>query len=699
VVNDDLANLLVSADIATVFLDAHLRIKRFTAAASQVFNLRTSDVGRPLNHIASNLVGVDLTQGARTVLQALAPLEQEVGARDGRQYVLRVLPYRTENQTVQGVVLTLVDVTTLKKAEHALRIARERVAEDLRCMTRLHALSTELVDFEDLHARLTSVVRAAVDITTAQMGDIQLCDDSGTLTMAAHTGFDRTFLDFFARVGDDGHSPCAAAATSRERVLVEDVTTSPIFTGHPSLAVMTEAGARAVQSAPLFNRSGRFLGMFSTHYRDVHRFDEAEQQWLDLLARHAADVIEAHRVAAQLTLSYKELETRVADRTRWLMLMHDVALEINAAATWDDALHRVLRRLCQSEHWQIGFVYVPRPELPDTLDPIVSCFGEDRFRAFHDVSMRQTYALGDRLPGYVYASNEPFWAVNAEALVAAIPIRAPSAIGAGLQSGVALPIAVRDEVVAVLEIFSDEVHPPSEQLTALIYNVGDQIGRVLERERATARMADLVWREQQELLHTLHDSLGQTLTGIGMLSTALRQSLVGADSGTTYIAAEIAGQTQRALDQVRLLSKSLFPVEVEAESLMAALRDLAAATAGLHKIQVRVEGAAPKELRDGKVANEFYRIAQEAVTNSVKHSHARTVTIRIAGDAGLTRLEIADDGIGIPYPEPADGAGLRIMRYRAASIGASLAVERGARGGTVVTCSLREFSGSGRATT
>ncbi len=225
-------------------------------------------------------------------------------------------------------------------------------------------------------------------------------------------------------------------------------------------------------------------------------------------------------------------------------------------------------------------------------------------------------------------------------------------------------------------------------------NVGDQIGRVLERERATARMADLVWREQQELLHTLHDSLGQTLTGLGMLSAGLRQRLAASDAETAATAAEIANQSQRALDQVRRLSKSLFPVEVEAESLIAALRDLASATSDLHKVQVRVEGAAPIDVRDGKVATELYRIAQEAVTNSVKHAQAKAITIRLAGANGLTRLQVADDGVGIPNPEPTDGAGLRIMRYRAASIGASLAVERETAGGTVVTCTLRETPGS-----
>jgi signal transduction histidine kinase len=250
-------------------------------------------------------------------------------------------------------------------------------------------------------------------------------------------------------------------------------------------------------------------------------------------------------------------------------------------------------------------------------------------------------------------------------------------------------VPIRDEVVAVLEIFSDQMHPPSEQLTTLMHNVSDQIGRVLERERATARMADLVWREQQELLHTLHDSLGQTLTGLGMLSTGLRQRLA-ADSEAAQTAAEIARQTQQALDQVRQLTKSLFPVEVEAESLLAALRDLASATQSLHNIEVRVQGRPPRALHDGKVATELYRIAQEAVTNSVKHGRARTITMRLTDVGQLTRLTIADDGIGIPQPVPGNGVGLRIMRYRATSIGASLSVERGPAGGTVVTCTIRQ---------
>ena len=112
---DDLANLLVSTNIATVFVDLQLRIKRFTTAAGELLNLLPSDVGRPIPHIASNLVRADLSGEANAVLASLTITEKEVDTHDGRHYLLRALPYRSDGQVVQGVVLTLSDVTRLEE--------------------------------------------------------------------------------------------------------------------------------------------------------------------------------------------------------------------------------------------------------------------------------------------------------------------------------------------------------------------------------------------------------------------------------------------------------------------------------------------------------------------------------------------------------------------------------------------------------
>ena len=685
-VNNDLANLLVSTDIATVFLDTELRIKRFTTAASQVLNLRSSDAGRPLSHIAPNLVDVDLSGDARSVMDTLTPIAKEVTARDGRNFFTRVLPYRTEDGTVQGVVLTLVDVTGLKKIEHELRAAREQVAEDLRRMTRLHRLGSKLMAPGDVNAMLEEVLRAAVEITVAEKGYVQISDEAGALNIAAQVGFEAPFLDFFARGDTDS---ARATKAGRERIIVEDVTTSPILAGSASLTVLLAAGVRAVQSTPLIDRAGRFLGLISTHYRAPHRFAETELVALDMLARHAADAIERQRADELLARSQKELERRVAERTKWLTLMHDITRAINDAPTWDEGLHKVLRRICETEHWQVGFVYLPDRDEPDFISATISCYGDERFQPFHRISERQRYARGERVPGRVYSEGLAVWVNTKEALLEALPVRAKMAIQVGLQSSVALPIRSGQEVIAVLELFSDGEHPPTDMLVNLMNDVSLQIGKVVDRERSTAHMADLLWSEQQALLHTLHDTLGQTLTGIGMLSSALTRRLSATETETLQTAQEIAHQAQQALDQVRQLTKSLFPLEVEAQSLLVALRDLATTTESLHKIRVHVEGKVPDALRDGGMATQLYRIAQEAITNVVKHAHAQTISIEVDGEPDRITLRIVDDGVGIKDAGSDNGMGLRIMRYRASSLGGVLSVEPGAKGGTVVTCAVR----------
>jgi signal transduction histidine kinase len=216
-------------------------------------------------------------------------------------------------------------------------------------------------------------------------------------------------------------------------------------------------------------------------------------------------------------------------------------------------------------------------------------------------------------------------------------------------------------------------------------DIGVQIGKVLERERSTADMADLVLREQQGLLHTLHDSLGQTLTGLGMLATGLARH---APAATVEQATQIGQLAKQAITQVRQLARGLFPLEIDAHSLMPALRELASTTKTFHGIQVTVEGRDPAPIDDSRVATELYRIAQEAVTNAVKHASASAITIAMWSDPSGVRLQVRDDGIGITGRK-SDGLGLRIMMYRAVSVGATLVIEPATAGGTTVTCTLR----------
>jgi len=124
---NDLSSLLTSSDIAVLFLDTHLRIRRFTPAVGDLLDLIDTDVGRPLADLHRKFDDPHLDDDVRAVLNRLVPAERDVAAANGNYYVRRVLPYRTADNRIDGVVVTFLDVTKLKRAEEALRASEEQL--------------------------------------------------------------------------------------------------------------------------------------------------------------------------------------------------------------------------------------------------------------------------------------------------------------------------------------------------------------------------------------------------------------------------------------------------------------------------------------------------------------------------------------------------------------------------------------------
>ena len=122
--HDDMQNLLNSTEVASIFLDNELRIKRFTSEAKRVSNLIAIDVGRPLSDIVSKLTYERLLEDAQDVLRTLVIKEREVQAADGSWFFMRILPYRTAKNTIDGLVLTFLDITKIKEAERVVEAAR-----------------------------------------------------------------------------------------------------------------------------------------------------------------------------------------------------------------------------------------------------------------------------------------------------------------------------------------------------------------------------------------------------------------------------------------------------------------------------------------------------------------------------------------------------------------------------------------------
>jgi len=212
---------------------------------------------------------------------------------------------------------------------------------------------------------------------------------------------------------------------------------------------------------------------------------------------------------------------------------------------------------------------------------------------------------------------------------------------------------------------------------------------VTERRNVEKRINDSVEHEQRRIGQEVHDTLGQQVTGMLMLASSLQRKLAGENPANANLIAALVMNIEEAQSQVRDISRGLIPVEVDANGLMSALIGLADWTQKLHKVRCTFECGAPVPIEDNFTATHLYRIAQEAIRNSVKHAEPSTIVTSLRDADGFLTLTVEDDGKGLTVdPESVEGMGLRIMRYRAGLIGATLDIQSSPGEGTVVTCTL-----------
>jgi PAS domain S-box-containing protein len=232
---------------------------------------------------------------------------------------------------------------------------------------------------------------------------------------------------------------------------------------------------------------------------------------------------------------------------------------------------------------------------------------------------------------------------------------------------------------------------PADLLVSEISHLGLFTGilrdatRRKELEREVLEIATL---EQRRIGQDLHDGVGQELTGLCLMADGLVKQLADLPA-QAELAAKIVAGLSRAHEQVRALSRGLIPVQVDPDGLRAALEDLAARTAEQSGTPCSFDSAGPVAVADAVTANHLYHIAQEAVSNALRHGRPRHVWIGLHAKDDTLTLSVRDDGIGVPaFVEAKRGLGVRIMRNRAGLIGGTLTIGPGDGGGTLVTCIL-----------
>ncbi|MBI4226751.1 MAG: MASE1 domain-containing protein [Candidatus Omnitrophica bacterium] len=228
---------------------------------------------------------------------------------------------------------------------------------------------------------------------------------------------------------------------------------------------------------------------------------------------------------------------------------------------------------------------------------------------------------------------------------------------------------------------------PIRQADGAVMGAAIVMADITERKRLEREVLAIGEREQQRIGQDLHDGLGQHLLGIALMGKHLQRALEGRGQPEAAEAAQIADLVNQAIPQIRELAEGAYPSELQTEGLASALRQLAAKTERLTGVSCRVEADDDLPSPETDAALHLYRIAQEAVSNAIRHGQAGHIIIRWAPAGSRMALTIQDDGIGFSHDvEPSKGLGLRIMSYRAGMIGAALEVRPAPSGGTVVEC-------------
>ena len=233
---------------------------------------------------------------------------------------------------------------------------------------------------------------------------------------------------------------------------------------------------------------------------------------------------------------------------------------------------------------------------------------------------------------------------------------------------------------------------------------------ISERKRLERQVAEATSLEQSRIGRDLHDSVGQQLTALTMVAQDFVESLasVAQSTGTHLsplgpsgvsstlshlspieLAERLRRDLQRTLEEVRSISRNLNPVPIDSQGLMVALTDLVERMSLQSRVSCVFDCPSPVSIEDNVTGTHLFHIAQEALSNALRHAQARDICISLWQDELQLTLRIQDDGHGISWPlRKREGLGLQIMKSRADMIGATLTIGRVEATGTAVTCVL-----------
>jgi signal transduction histidine kinase/FixJ family two-component response regulator len=406
---------------------------------------------------------------------------------------------------------------------------------------------------------------------------------------------------------------------------------------------------------------------------------------------------------------------------------HSITRLLAGAPSLEEAAPAILDVLLESLAMDLGALWVRDTE-PGLLRHSTTRLRAESVadRSLPETHRALSFAPGVGLPGRAWQERRNIWVTE----LSSVPDvhRLDLLARAGLTSAAAFPIQSAGNVLGVLELFTVRRMAHDQAVDNMILAIGGELGQfiqrcnaeealrrahdeleirvqkrtaelkaanvklqnsIAERKRLETELLEITEKERRRIALDLHDDLGQKLSGIALMTKGLELKLARQKAIETQDVAKIHLLIQQTMNHASDLAHDLATLDFGERDLSSALGDLAARARELFSISCRFkpDGAAPA--LDPTVVAQLYKIAQEAVTNAIKHGKAKRVNIALANGADKLTLTVQNDGL--PFPDlrsHSTGMGLRIMNYRASLIGASLDIRAKGQNGTLVTCSV-----------
>ncbi len=544
---------------------------------------------------------------------------------------LTISPVRDPAGRIIGCSKIARDITGAKKAEAALRQSEQRLAREVAGAETLQSISARLISESTPESLYAQILAAAIELMASDAASVQmLAADQTSLRLLAWRNFHPDSAAFWQRVAVGAGRTCKALRDN-ERVVVTDIEACEFMAGTPDQLEYRRSGIRAVQSTPLRSRSGRPLGMLSTHWRTSHIPTEEDFTFFDVLARQAADLIE-HTLAQEAVRESEERFRLIANTAPVMIWMSDAEKRITYLnQSWldytewpvDAALgHRWIEILHPDEVERCRDVYEKALEQREPFQV------EHRLRR-HDCEYRWVVTVG--VPRYDIDG---------------------SFVG---YIGTAVDITERKLAEEALSTVSQKLIEAHEE-------------------------------ESTRIARELHDDINQRLAVMSVRLGYLKQSPSASAADFKQEIGEVRQQIADLVSDIQALSHGLHPAKLKLLGLEAAAAGFCEELSHRHGMTIDVHFENIPNALPPEISLCLYRVLQEALQNVVKHSVSRRAHVSLKGQIDTINLTVKDSGAGFNPHEAMRGPGLGLtsMKERLKGVGGQLSIHSQRGRGTMI---------------